>query len=329
MLTVTDFTAERNSRDRIGQNWDLAVESFINHCLAKNLRESTVKWYKENLSNHFLTFAEQQNIAAPTSLTNRDIDKYMAKLNKEVKDSTVNVRLRALRTFINYLKEEEYIENKVNVKLVKQDKIIIKTFSEQQMKKLIERQKDNNSFADYRDYVIVNFLAGTGVRLGTLVRIKIGDVDFVQREIRLNYTKNRMEYAIPLSVSLAKILQEYIKIRSGELEDYLFCNSFGQRIKERTVQDRIKLYCKSRLGEATDVRCSPHTFRHFFAVTYIRNGGDLLTLQKLLGHKTLDMTRRYVNLLNADVKKEFAQYSPLDSISSVRGFGRKAIKFKR
>ena len=264
---------------------------------------------------------------------NTDVELYaMMMRKKKLKVGTINVRLRALRTFINYLKEEEYIEQNVKVKLVKQDKPIIKTFSEEQMKRLIEKPKidKNMSFATFRDYTLIAFLAGTGVRLGTLKEIKVRDVDFVTREIRLNHTKNRTEYVIPLSNSLAKILQEYLKIRGGEAEDYLFCNSYGEMIKDRTIQDRIKLYCYNCLGkEAEGLRCSPHDFRHFFAIQFIRNGGDILTLQKLLGHKTLEMTRRYVNLLNADVKKKFAEYSPLDSLATIKSIGRKAIKIKR
>jgi integrase/recombinase XerD len=75
------------------------------------------------------------------------------------------------------------------------------------------------------------------------------------------------------------------------------------------------------LGEAAGVeeaRCSPHTFRHSFAVSYLRHGGTAFSLQTQLGHEALDMTRKYVNLAQADLANEHARASPADNM-----FGRK------
>lgn len=319
-----------NKSKSIGRSWDLAIEAFLNNCEARNLRPRTIKWYKECLISSFTPYLQGIDII-PENFSIQHIDAYILKMKKKGNSvETINVRLRAVRSLLNFLSDNGYIEKKLKIKMMKNERKIIQTFTEEQLKEILCKEQKYNTFAQYRDYVIVNFLIGTGVRLGTLKEIRIGDIDFVQREIRLNHTKNRVEYIIPLSTSLAKILQEYLKTRDGEADDYLFCNSYGEIMKDRMVEKRLQLYCQRKIkDDAKGIRCSPHTFRHTFAVQYIRNGGDILTLQKLLGHKTLDMTRRYVNLLNADVKIKFAEFSPLDNISSIKNTGRKAIKYKK
>lgn len=335
MKTIDDFReGHKSGKHKVGQDWGLAIESFINHCKAKNLRPRTIEWYQEHIELYFYRdFILKEGIKSPNDFDAEDLQRYIVYMhNRQLQISSANIRLRAIRTFFNYLKDMGYIEGKVKVKLLKQDKTIIKTFTAEQVVKLVAKPKNINdlSFAQYRDYVMINFLLGTGVRLATFVAIKIGDVDFINNEIRLRHTKNRDQYIIPLSLSLGKILQEYLKIRGGEPQDSLFCNSYGEPLKKRTIQDRIKFYCQERLGkEALSYRCSPHDFRHTFAVMYIRNGGDLLSLQKLLGHNTLEMTRRYVNLLNDDIKSKFAEFSPLDSVISFKQTGRKAIRVKK
>jgi integrase/recombinase XerD len=117
-----------------------------------------------------------------------------------------------------------------------------------------------------------------------------------------------------------------LDIRGGDQGDYLFCNSYGDQFKSRTLQDRILLFCEKR-GVDTK-RCSPHTFRHTFAKQAVLNGMDLFTLQKILGHSTLDMVRRYVNLLTDDEKKRFI--SPLDTLSKLaKHTGRQGISMKK
>ena len=66
--------------------------------------------------------------------------------------------------------------------------------------------------------------------------------------------------------------------------------------------------------KVTATKLGPHTFRHTFAVEFIRNGGDAFTLQRLLGHATLDMTRRYVHLANSDLASAHKRFAPGDRI---------------
>ena len=78
------------------------------------------------------------------------------------------------------------------------------------------------------------------------------------------------------------------------------------------IQSIIETYAKR--AEITGVRASPHTFRHTFAITYLRNGGDVFTLQRILGHETLDMVRQYICLAQYDLQEAHLRCSPVDNL---------------
>jgi len=219
-MTIIDFQQKHHRADRIGRSWELSIESFLNHCRAKNLRQRTIEWYQEVLQNYFLRDFVQEKFGnkCPAEFYTEDVERYIVFMSQRgISVETANVRLRALRAFWNFMYENGYIDHKVKVKLIKGDKKIIKTFSEEEVKKLIERPRNLESFADLRDWAMICFLIGTGVRMGTLIELRVGDIDFVAREIHLRHTKNREEQIIPLSASLAKIFQNFLKFEAGNL----------------------------------------------------------------------------------------------------------------
>jgi site-specific recombinase XerD len=90
----------------------------------------------------------------------------------------------------------------------------------------------------------------------------------------------------------------------------LFLSVAGTPISQESVEKLVQ-----RLRRRADIpRLYPHLFRHSFAVGYLINGGDVFTLQKILGHTTLEMTRRYVTLASGDVKEKHRLYSPIDNL---------------
>ena len=226
---------------------------------------------------------------------------------------TVNTRIRALRTILYFCMEKGYIE-KFQIPTIKCDKNIKETYTEHELELLLKKPRlnDGDTFTEYRNWVIINYLLATGNRLSTLCNIKINDLDFHNSVIYLTKTKNRKQQIIPMSATLHCILLEYIKYRSAKSnEDYLFCSSYGERFTERGMESAIKLYNLSRGVTKTSI----HLFRHTFAKFWVQNGGDVFKLQKMLGHSTLDMSREYVEMFNDDLKKGFDDINPLDQLA--------------
>ena len=132
----------------------------------------------------------------------------------------------------------------------------------------------------------------------------------------MRHSKNGRVQLIPLCSAMLSILQEYMPIRGGGPEDYLFCNEFGEFLSENALRIAIAKYNRSRGVQRTSL----HAFRHTFARKYLVDcGGDAFTLQKLMGHSTLNMTRHYCNIFDAEIVANYEQYSPLAQLKRIKG----------
>jgi integrase/recombinase XerD len=128
--------------------------------------------------------------------------------------------------------------------------------------------------------------------------------------------KGGKERIVPFGHNTRSWLRTYMKRRNDlsdvefENPDLLFVTEYGGSMTVFHMNHRLKLY-GTKAG-ITGVRVSNHTFRHFAAITWLRNGGDLFALQRLLGHSSLDMVRRYANYNDSDITKQHEKYSPVD-----------------
>ena len=127
------------------------------------------------------------------------------------------------------------------------------------------------------------------------------------------HTKNRKAQVIPLCSAMVAILREYLRHRDGETADYLFCTETGSQLMENGLRQSIARYNTRRGVQKTSI----HLFRHTFARKYLIDcGGDAFTLQKLLGHSTLAMTKHYCAIFDADLTKNYDNFSSLAQMKS-------------
>jgi integrase/recombinase XerD len=227
-------------------------------------------------------------------------------------DSTINMYLRGWRAFFNWLHNEGFIVDNpmANVKLIKAEKRVIQTFSKAQVKRLLDTP-NRTTFTGYRDYVLMLLLLDTGVRITEAEGIRTTDIDWANHTIKV-FGKGRKERFVPFQGTLEKHLREYISIRGVLPHDFLFVNIDDGPLKKRTMQQEIAKY--GAAAGIKDVRVSPHTFRHTFAKFYVMNGGDPFSLQKILGHTSLEIVRVYVNLFGTDIAKQHRKFSPLEHL---------------
>lgn len=285
-------------------------EEFTIYCITKNLSKDTIKHHESVIKTVFKFISPDILIEDITRITvNKFILDCKSKLN--IKDVTINTYVRSLRTILYYFMEMGYTE-RFNIRAPRFDKQIIPTYSDEELKKLLKKPNMKQcDFIEYRNYMICQFFMGVGCRTKTLINIKIKDVDFDNNVVYLNTTKNRRPLIIPLSSTLRKEIREYIRIRKGKEEDYLFCSIYGEQITRTRLFNSMQDYNRKRNVNQSGL----HRFRHTFAKKWILNGGSTLKLKEILGHSNLEMITTYVNMFTEDLKKDFDQFNPLENFN--------------
>lgn len=238
-----------------------------------------------------------------------------ADLDNTVRPSTVRTYHSRLRTFFRWAVGEGAIAKSpldpIAPPISRTDQI--QPFTEPQVGALLAASKKSKH--PRRDEAIVMFLLDTGVRASELCGLRFGDLDLPGRRCTVVGKGNKVR-AIFFGQTTAKALWNYLRGGNHESASPLFASDRGTSAGDAFTRSGL-FQLIERLGKVAKVeatRCSPHTFRHTFAISFLRNGGNVFTLQQILGHTCLQMTNRYVALAQADIERQHRQYSPVDRI---------------
>ncbi|MBA4542064.1 tyrosine-type recombinase/integrase [Thermoactinomyces daqus] len=314
-LTPDEVAAPAVVEAELIGDFNAALDAFIRDCRIRNLSEHTIRFYRNELNTLRQILEKQGEDTNPQKITSRIIKEnvilYM--MDEGRKETSINARLRAARAFFNFLERERLIviNPMEDVALVRQKRSVIQTFTPQQIKALLA-QPNQLTFTGLRDYTMLMLLFETGVRVKELVNIRVDDVKFDEGMIRIRDPKGTNERLVPFQSVMSKQLRKYMNVRGSLKTDYLFVTVDNTAISIRVFQERMKEY--GRLARITNVRCSPHTARHTFAKLSVLNGCDVFTLQKILGHTSLEMTKRYVEMFATDVSKSHRKFSPVERL---------------
>lgn len=296
-------------------DYDAAIETFLRDCRVKNLSRASITYYSNSLKE-LVKFLRKVGVERPIDVTEDNFKAcILAKQDSGVLDSTVNTNLKGWRTFLRHLNEEGYLPTNPaeNVRLLKTERHIIPTFTREQIKLLLS-QPDLSTFTGFRDYVFLLTLLETGIRISEIENVNVSDIKWKERVIKV-MGKGRKERYVPFQSTLEKELKKYVQYRGLLDHDALFVNIDNSPMKKRTMQQNMQRY--GIAAQIRGVRVSPHTMRHTFAKFYIMNGGDAFTLQKILGHTTLEMAQTYVSIFGTDIAKQHRKFSPLERLDDI------------
>lgn len=307
------------------KNVSEAFKDFIIYKKSNNISESTLKDYK-NIFSIFMEFYGEDSLCS--EITQETVQKYICWLQnkpkkqnntKEEKEpeylssATIATYIRHLRAVLNYFMEKGYTKRFI-VSIPRFEKEVKDVYTPNELDLLLKKPDLKKcSFSEYRNWVMTNYFLSTANRLETVRNIKIKDLNFEENEIYLRHVKNKKPYSIPMQKELKKILIEYLSYRKGDSEDYLFCNENDDKkpLTNEAIKTVMARYNQRRGVEKTSV----HIYRNTFAKYWILKGGDLLRLQRILGHKKLDMVLEYVDMYGKDLQKNFDLFNPLSDFS--------------
>jgi integrase/recombinase XerD len=288
-------------------------EEFLARCTAKNLSSRTLEWY-EDRTRRFAEWCSDRGIERAGDLTGSDVDDFLIDLKGAGRaPNTVRGFAQVVKTLCRFGHRKGHIENDLaqDFDMPRVPQTMIQTFSEEQLQALVHAP-DTRRWKGIRDRALLLVLLDTLARVSEIVGLNAEDVDLDGRTIRV-MGKGRKQRELPLGQATWQALSRYRQViedlRPG---DPFFISCSGRRLAREQVREIVAVYGEK--AGVREVRCLPHTLRHTGAKRFILAGGDVFTLQKLLGHTSLAMVRRYVELANVDVALQHQRFSPADSL---------------
>ena len=277
---------EKKYSDYTEKNYELDLFKYFEYLDKNNLNYLTVKY--KDVSN-FTLFLAKQNY----------------------KSTTINRIDSSIRSFYNYLELEEKINGNPfkaasNLKVPKRLPNYFKYDEYLTMISVID--KDDY---EYRNRLILEMLFATGLRVSELSNIKIKDIDFSEREIKI-MGKGSKERFVFYNKECAIVLDSYLKecrskLLNGKDSEYLFINHLGNKLTDRGIRLIIDKIVKKSCIKS---KVSPHTFRHTFATMLLNEGCNIKSVQELLGHSSLGTTGIYTHLTNDEVRLAYMKAHP-------------------
>lgn len=286
--------------------WEEALQQFLYWKQAEGLSTTTLADYRKHIGQFFRRHQDAYN---PKNLKAAALE-YMA---QPVKPATYNLRLVYLKTFFSWcIKEGIHPENPLTGLKKRKDEGRVVNLDTEIITRLITLP-DRKTYAGLRDYALILLTLDTGIRPKEAFSLLPGDINQRSLEIYIHSetAKTRISRTLPISPVTAQSITELLQSRHPAWKNTVpvFSSTEGTPLNACTWGDRMEMYSK-KIGQ----KIRPYDLRHVFALQYLRNGGNTLSLQRMMGHSDLTMTKRYVALTQQDLKELHSIASPINSL---------------
>lgn len=292
----------------------MSLEAFSNYLsLEKKYSKHTVLAYGRDLELFQEFMLENHDSSSIENVSYSEIRQWIVELvNGGVSNRTINRKISSLNSYYKFLQKVKEIETNPlkNHKALKVGKKVQLPFSEEELKSVLEGAIEVIDFESARDQLIIELFYATGIRRIELVNLKISDIDFSKKQIKVLGKRNKERY-IPLINSLESSINVYLEFRKTLAvindKEMLLLTKKGLKVYEMLVYRIINKYFSKASSKA---KCSPHVLRHSFATHLLNEGADLNAVKELLGHTSLAATQVYTHNSIAELKKVYAKSHP-------------------
>lgn len=287
-----------------------SVNDFLVEQQIRGNSDRTVLYYRRCLG-FFLEYLKNPKMEV-SAVTLKDCQGYYLYLKRrDISSVTVQTYIRAVRSFLSWCYHEGYIENNLTerFRLPKAQRKEIDVLTDSEIQRLFSCF-DCHTLIGARNYCICALMLDSGLRLNEVVTLETDKVHLPEGYVIVNGKGNKQRI-VPIGLHTKRaILQYRSRVPEECMRTLLFVKDTLCPLEITTVKQLFR-----KLKKRADIpRLRPHLLRHTFATRYLENGGDIYSLQHILGHTSLEMVKKYVHLTDRKMSVYFPQYSPLDNL---------------
>lgn len=276
------------------------------------VRPSTLKFY-EWVLGPFFEWLVTQEVANVDEITSRHIRAYLVEKQivnrgtpkeREASAHYLHDIARAIRAFIRFCIAEEWLDGNPmkNVKMPRKPQKIPEAYTSAEIKKFLEAASDD------RERGVILFMLDTGARITEVCGVTVGDISMKENRVLIRGGKGDKDRYVYFGAKTARILIRLI--RGMEAKEFVWANRHtGKRMMYRGLGKTLRL-----LGKRVELPCTAHKFRRTFAINCLRNGMDIFTLARLMGHSDISILKPYLDLLQTDLKTSHQQFGTVDNL---------------
>ena len=277
----------------------------------KRLSENTVISYKTDLDQFFSFYKEHSTSQEIEKVDKRTIRSWIVKLSlSNLSAKSINRKIASLKSFFKFLVKRDLIKKNPSshINSLKTDQKIPSFIKERDINFLFKNIDTKEDFTGQRDLLILELLYGTGIRISELINIKISDINFTKKEIKVIGKRNK-ERIIPLHNNAIYQTKKYLKLaeKEGYKNQYLLFTKKGEKIYPMLINRIVKKHLSTLIKSK---KYNPHLLRHTFATHILNKGGDLNSIKDLLGHSSLAATQIYTHNSIEKLKETFNSSHP-------------------
>lgn len=274
-----------------------AHQEFKNFLKVKKHSNSTIVAYGKDIEQ-LVSFLEELSKNKIHEVTREDIEAFLGKMQKEgYTPKSISRKINSTRTFYRFLKINEYVTDDPSL-LVAHPKYQLappRILTPTEYRALRDTARN-----DLRMFAIIELLLQTGIRIGELANLKVSDVK--NDSLHIEPYEKHEERDVPINKRAQEALQKYLEIRPKTKDNHLFITKSGRPFLVRNIRTSMERYF--RLAEIKDAKVND--LRHTFVAHHLKQGASLVLISKILGHKRLSTTERYLDYVKERGKETTA-----------------------